>query len=741
MTHGALPLAWVLAGYPSLVAYFLGITYGIVMGMLLSKAAQVPRQLEATALPASCDVVSIGAGWAGVYTAFRRTLLGSKVCIFEASHRVGGRTYSHKLVAGKKKEPFTLDVGAYRFSPVRGSILTVRSMSLHVEVGLISGRKATVQVALDETLGTLERRAQVALGVRTGRLLDSSGSVVEGCVPIKRARVLNGDSLTLLRTNMVQVQASGGAFAAVLGDGSVVTWGAPDFGGHSSAVQDQLKAVQQISACRGGAFAAILVNGSVVTWGCCAYGGDSSAVQTQLKNVQQIQACRFAFAAILDDGSVVTWGKAEFGGDSSAVQAQLKNVRQIQASSGSAFAAILGDGSVVTWGPADCGGDSSAVQGQLKNVQQIQASYSAFAAILGDGSVVTWGNADGGDSRAAQDRLKNVEQIQATVFAFAAILDDGSVVTWGDADSGGDSSAVQTQLKNVQQIQASYSAFAAILGDGSVVTWGHAEFGADSSAVQTQLKNVIQIQASERAFAAILDDGSVVTCGDEEWGGDSSSVQGQLKNVQQIQACGVAFAAVLGDGSVVSWGRAEAGGDNSAVQGQLKNVQQIHASDSAFAAILDDGSVVTWGDAAKGGDSSGDMHLPGDVILKVLGLPTACYEPDCPAASKDFPAPFHFNYTAPLRRIVDAEGMPAGYVTAIDGMLKIIMAAGGELFLGANLTDVQPQANGTQLVFGNEKVHAKEVMLNLPRTPFLSLPSLRAATPNRTISTAKCVKF
>lgn len=138
---------------------------------------------------------------------------------------------------------------------------------------------------------------------------------------------------------------------------------------------------------------------------------------------------------------------------------------------------------------------------------------------------------------------------------------------------------------------------------------------------------------------------------------------------------------------------------------------------------------------------SPDMHLPGDVILKVLGLPTACYEPDCPAASKDFPAPFHFNYTAPLRRIVDAEGMPAGYVTAIDGMLKIIMAAGGELFLGANLTDVQPQANGTQLVFGNEKVHAKEVMLNLPRTPFLSLPSLRAATPNRTLSMAKCVKF
>ena len=48
-------------------------------------------------------------------------------------------------------------------------------------------------------------------------------------------------------------------------------------------------------------------------------GGDSSAVQDQLKGVQQIQATDHAFAAILEDGSVVTWGYADFGGDSSAL--------------------------------------------------------------------------------------------------------------------------------------------------------------------------------------------------------------------------------------------------------------------------------------------------------------------------------------------------------------------------------------------------------------------------------------
>ena len=144
------------------------------------------------------------------------------------------------------------------------------------------------------------------------------------------------------------------------------------------------------------AFAAILEDGSVVTWGDAwglCRGGDSSAVQDQLKGVQQIQATHSAFAAILEDGSVVTWGWCKTcGGDSSAVQDQLKGVRQIQATE-KAFAAILEDGFVVTWGHATYGGDSSAVRDQLKGVQQIQATHSAFAAILEDGSL-SWPGVD-----------------------------------------------------------------------------------------------------------------------------------------------------------------------------------------------------------------------------------------------------------------------------------------------------------------------------------------------------------
>ena len=68
---------------------------------------------------------------------------------------------------------------------------------MDVEVGLISERKAIVQASFHETVGTLKRRGGVALGVGTGRLLDSSGCVVEGTLPMKTARVQNGDSFTV----------------------------------------------------------------------------------------------------------------------------------------------------------------------------------------------------------------------------------------------------------------------------------------------------------------------------------------------------------------------------------------------------------------------------------------------------------------------------------------------------------------------------------------------------------------
>ena len=62
-----------------------------------------------------CDESIVGGGWGGVYFAHRRASLSKQldttICLFERSHRIGGRTYSVPIDG----TPFTLDVGAYRY--------------------------------------------------------------------------------------------------------------------------------------------------------------------------------------------------------------------------------------------------------------------------------------------------------------------------------------------------------------------------------------------------------------------------------------------------------------------------------------------------------------------------------------------------------------------------------------------------------------------------------------------------
>ena len=123
----------------------------------------------------------------------------------------------------------------------------------------------------------------------------------------EQPRLQTGDCLTL-QVGTLRICYGLNRFAAILGDGFVVTRGNSEGGGDLSSVQDQLKDVKQIQVSRCGSFAAILGDGSVVTWGDKGYAGDSSSVQDQLKDVKQIQAYREAFAALLREGSVVTWG-------------------------------------------------------------------------------------------------------------------------------------------------------------------------------------------------------------------------------------------------------------------------------------------------------------------------------------------------------------------------------------------------------------------------------------------------
>ena len=92
-------------------------------------------------------------------------------------------------------------------------------MSVLVDVFLMSGKTVTVEASLDEVVATLKRRAQNALTV--GSVLDCFGEPLDDMMTVKEE---TGTSLTL-QLCRVQIQATSGAFIAILTDESVVTWG------------------------------------------------------------------------------------------------------------------------------------------------------------------------------------------------------------------------------------------------------------------------------------------------------------------------------------------------------------------------------------------------------------------------------------------------------------------------------------------------------------------------------------
>ena len=150
-------------------------------------------------------------------------------------------------------------------------------------VSLPSGHSASLSIPQCATVGDLKILTQESLGKHFLTLVTSKGKNLNNpSEPLWAAGIEDGDQLTAI-VGQAKLAATETAFALwYCGGDGVVTWG--NSGDDSSAVQDQLKGVWQVQASQT-AFAAILEDGSVVTWGLPHCGGDSSAVQDQLKSL------------------------------------------------------------------------------------------------------------------------------------------------------------------------------------------------------------------------------------------------------------------------------------------------------------------------------------------------------------------------------------------------------------------------------------------------------------------------
>ena len=113
-------------------------------------------------------------------------------------------------------------------------------MSLDVDVTLLSGKSAQISAPGGCTVDEFRSKAQTALQVGRSRLISPSGHVLCGEATLFQSGVKNGDILTL-QVQQMSLAATADSFAAILGDGSVVTWGGSRAGGDSTSVKDQLK--------------------------------------------------------------------------------------------------------------------------------------------------------------------------------------------------------------------------------------------------------------------------------------------------------------------------------------------------------------------------------------------------------------------------------------------------------------------------------------------------------------------
>ena len=406
-------------------------------------------------------------------------------------------------------------------------------------------------------------------------------------------------------------------------DGSVTTWGF-EYGGDSSAAASELKSGVIDIFSSPGAFAALRADGSVITWGGAQYGGDSSAVAAKLSNgVIRVYSTDNAFAALKEDGSVVSWGEASGGGDYSSIADRLSTGVVSVTSTGTAFAALKADGSVVTWG--GIGGDSTAVSEDLKaGVTKVYASRGAFAALKDDGSVVTWGQFAANRFEQAQSPITD---ILSTDIGFVGLKADGSVITW---DEGSYSTTDSSITGGVSRIFTSSRGYVGLRLDGTIYNPDYMVGGYALDKIAS-LTDVVDIRSSAYGYAALCADGSVYSWyvggfGDNDPATNFFPQHELTSGVARIFSSDYSFAALRQDGSIVSWG-VRITGENGGVS---EVFSQVFNENVATVADPFSDERVSYSDSGSAAPASITI-VPPQTLFKegvILSAPNVSGDPD-----------------------------------------------------------------------------------------------------------------
>ena len=221
-------------------------------------------------------------------------------------------------------------------------------------------------------------------------------------------------------TGLVAVDAGGNDSLAVKSDGTLIGWGADDYG--KATPPAGLTGMVAVAA---GAYHSLALkgDGTVVGWG-YNYSGEATP-PGGLTNAVAIAAGGAHSLALKNDGTVAGWGYNAYG--QASPPSGLRGVVAISAGEEHSLA-LKSDGTVVAWGHNQYG--QASVSAGLTNVVAIAAGDWHSLALQADGTIVGWGYSYGGETTPPVG-LTGVVAIGAGDYFSIALKNDGTVVGWG----------------------------------------------------------------------------------------------------------------------------------------------------------------------------------------------------------------------------------------------------------------------------------------------------------------------
>jgi len=440
--------------------------------------------------------------------------------------------------------------------------------------------------ALDSLSVDLEKRKQAAhvtIGGDVGRIM---GGHLATCEEHSNRLMRSSSEPVALRKLRQKTQHSRSY--------KLLAWGDERSGGKiPDEVASRLEGGVAALCSNGGAFAALLPSGAVVTWGDSDFGGGvANGTGTFSGGCTQVFPSSRAFVAVKphDDGISVVSVPA--GTDVELPCSQDDEFASVQARHDHAKRAL-----------------QQSIQRICDNALHEQWVDKGFASLRSDGSVYTT-VVEGIDHDTSQSLSSGVRELVHSRGAFAALTERGGVIAWGHPLDGGNvGSDLSPKLKDgVVELKSTEGAFAALKACGEVLCWGNIACGGaapplrcaceQSASVSNEVSEKYQslehrleyqqsVSFSSRhrlSFVGVSNPADSVHDKSARGHGISSKPSGRVMHVHSTDR---AFAALMDDGAVVTWGDPACGGEvNEAMLKELSSgVVAVCSSGRAFAAL------------------------------------------------------------------------------------------------------------------------------------------------------------